>query len=228
MLYPRFVCAGERALVIYLDDHSSPELTGALQHLSSAIRAVFGDAVVDQIPAYTSLLVLFNPDALTHDDIERAARSCIDALPTAAPEPGTLHEISAFYHPDSGADLARLAQEWQMDWREVAEAHHALEYCVYAVGFAPGFAYLGDIDPRISAPRLASPRKRVPAGSIAIAERQTAVYPAASPGGWNLIGKSPQTLFDPHASEGPRFKVGDRVRFVAIGREEFLDAGGEL
>ncbi len=106
------------------------------------------------------------------------------------------------------------------------ELHSAAEYRVGAIGFAPGFAYLGGLDPRLVLPRRATPRARVPAGSLAIAEAQTAIYPQASPGGWHLLGRSPWRPFDPAATPPCPLALGDRVRFVAIGREAFLDLGG--
>ena len=106
--------------------------------------------------------------------------------------------------------------------------HAGVEYRVYAIGFAPGFAYLGQVDERIAAPRLATPRPRVPRGSVAIADRQTAVYPSESPGGWNLIGRCPVAMFDPAAEPAMPVTVGDRVRFEPVDRERFLALGGEL
>jgi KipI family sensor histidine kinase inhibitor len=99
---------------------------------------------------------------------------------------------------------------------------------VYAIGFAPGFAYLGQVDERIAAPRLATPRQKVPRGAVGIADRQTAIYPAASPGGWNLIGLCPQSMFDPNADPSMPVQVGDRVRFKGIDRQSFLELGGML
>ena len=98
---------------------------------------------------------------------------------------------------------------------------------MYAIGFAPGFAYLGEVDERIATPRLATPRQNVPAGAVGIADRQTAVYPAQSPGGWNLIGRCPLQMFAPHSAEPMPVRVGDRVRFEAIDRATYLKRGGE-
>ncbi|MDX1733979.1 MAG: carboxyltransferase domain-containing protein, partial [Halioglobus sp.] len=101
-------------------------------------------------------------------------------------------------------------------------------YRVYAIGFAPGFAYMGEVDERIARPRLATPRSAVPAGAVAIADRQTAVYPAVSPGGWNLIGLCPTPMFDPAAEPPMPVAVGDSVRFRPIDRQEYLSLGGAL
>nr|WP_269473309.1 carboxyltransferase domain-containing protein [Kineobactrum salinum] len=121
-----------------------------------------------------------------------------------------------------------MAQQAGLSVEDVIALHSATEYRVYAIGFAPGFAYLGEVDPRIAMPRLATPRPRVPRGAVAIADRQTAVYPAVSPGGWNLIGLCPRRMFDPDASPTMPVAVGDRVRFEPISRARFLELGGEL
>jgi KipI family sensor histidine kinase inhibitor len=106
--------------------------------------------------------------------------------------------------------------------------HQATEYQVYAIGFAPGFAYLGQVDERIAAPRLSTPRQKVPRGAVAIADRQTAVYPAPSPGGWNLIGLCPTAMFSPASEPIMPVTVGDRVRFEAIDKSRYLELGGKL
>jgi len=110
----------------------------------------------------------------------------------------------------------------------VIDLHTGTDYRVYAIGFAPGFAYLGEVDERIAAPRLATPRARVARGSVGIAERQTAVYPSDSPGGWNLIGRCPVPLFDARAHPPMPVSVGDTVRFESVSRERFLALGGDL
>ena len=121
-----------------------------------------------------------------------------------------------------------IAERGKISVDQVIEIHQQQEYRVYAIGFAPGFAYLGEVDERIAAPRLATPRMKVPRGAVAIADRQTAVYPAPSPGGWNLIGLCPTRMFDPEKQPSMPVQVGDRIQFKAIDREEFISLGGEL
>jgi KipI family sensor histidine kinase inhibitor len=106
--------------------------------------------------------------------------------------------------------------------------HTEQEYRVYAMGFAPGFAYLGELPEKLRLPRLDNPRTKIPAGSVAIAEAQTAVYPSESPGGWNIIGRTAETLYDPQADSISPMKVGDRVQFKAVSKDEFEQAGGSL
>jgi KipI family sensor histidine kinase inhibitor len=226
--YPRIEVAGEAALIVYLSDTPSPGLTVRLQALADALRSSLGSALEDLVPSYASLLVLFDPFAMDHKTVKNYLYRCLDALADAAPAPGRLVEIPVYYAPEAGADLEALGERTGLGWEGVAELHAAIEYRVCAVGFAPGFAYLGDVDERIAAPRLATPRTRVPRGSVAIADRQTAVYPAESPGGWNLIGRSPLRMFDAASPEPMPVGVGDRVRFVAIDRADFEARGGCL
>ncbi|HDY82106.1 MAG TPA: carboxyltransferase domain-containing protein, partial [Halieaceae bacterium] len=133
-----------------------------------------------------------------------------------------------YYAAEVGEDLESLAQHAGLSTAEVIDLHSSTEYRVYAIGFAPGFAYLGQVDERIAAPRLTTPRLKVPRGAVAIADRQTAVYPAVSPGGWNLIGRCPVRMFDPDAEPTMPVTVGDRVRFEPVSRERFVALGGDL
>jgi KipI family sensor histidine kinase inhibitor len=149
-------------------------------------------------------------------------------LPPGADLEGRAVTLPVYYSAETGADLEALAARAGISIEEVISIHSSTEYRVYAIGFAPGFAYLGQVDERISAPRLATPRLKVPRGAVAIADRQTAVYPAVSPGGWNLIGRCPTRMFDPRATPPMPVAVGDRVRFEPVSRARFLALGGEL
>ena len=159
------------------------------------------------------------------------ARALIDqALADLQPDAGNTgrrHEIPVWYHASVGPELPVLAARSGLSEAEVIGLHSEREYPVFALGFAPGFGFMGLVDERLASPRLSTPRKRVAAGSVGIAERQTAAYPAVSPGGWNLIGRTPVRLFD-HAREGySLLQPGDRVRFVAVSHEQFMALGGD-
>jgi KipI family sensor histidine kinase inhibitor len=174
------------------------------------------------------VLVLYDAGAVNAVALRRQLRLLLEGLESQPLSPGRLVELPAWYAPETGADLAALAARAGISTGELIRVHSETEYRVYAIGFAPGFAYLGEVDARIAAPRLQTPRAQVPRGSIGIADRQTAVYPAASPGGWNLIGRCPLRLFDPAATPCMPLAVGDRVRFSPIDREQYLALGGEL
>jgi KipI family sensor histidine kinase inhibitor len=220
--------AGEDALIIYFSEETSPEVSALVQQACEQLETAFNRALVDLVPSYASLLVIYNPLLLDHLEARRRIRTALLFLDKGAPQPGKLVNLPVYYSSESGPDLESLAGAAQLSVDEVIALHANCEYQVYAIGFAPGFAYLGEVDPRISAPRLKTPRQKVPRGAVAIADRQTAVYPAVSPGGWNLIGLCPQRMFDPLATPTMPVAVGDRVRFEAIDRQQFLTLGGEL
>ena len=133
-----------------------------------------------------------------------------------------------YYGLDVGLDLEMLAEEKNLQVQEVIDLHVKELYSVYAIGFAPGFAYMGQIDERLATSRLANPRKSVPKGSVAIADRQTAIYPLQSPGGWKILGRTPKAMFDVCYDGLSLLHVGDKVRFEPISKEQFLMLGGEL
>lgn len=220
--------AGENALILYLGEHSGPDVAARVQAAAVATRTALGEDLVDLVPSYASLLVIYDPLRTDHLRVSHCLHRIAANLDQVATGEGRSVSLPVYYSPESGADLERLAQQADLTVDEVIALHSAAEYRVYAIGFAPGFAYLGEVDPRIATPRLATPRQRVPRGAVAIADRQTAVYPAVSPGGWNLIGLCPQRMFDPDATPTMPVTVGDRVRFEPISRGRFLELGGEL
>jgi len=207
-----------------IDERNMPWLLAAAER----IRGSFGAALIDLVPSYTTLMLSF--DLLQLD--EREARSRVQAAlqdlrPLEAQRSGTLHEVPVWYDSSVGPDLAALAKRSGMSAAAVIGVHCSRDYSVFALGFAPGFAYMGLVEPQIAAPRLATPRQRVPAGSVGIAERQTAIYPLVSPGGWNLLGRTPTRLFDRARDRYSLLVPGDRVRFVAVEHAEFLRLGGD-
>ncbi len=220
--------AGENALILYLGTGTAPEVSARVQAAAAAVEAALGDDLVDLVPSYASLLILYDALRTDHFAVGEKVRACLAHVETAAQAEGKRVVLPVYYHPEAGEDLEALAGRAGMSVEEVIALHSGSEYRVYAIGFAPGFAYLGQVDERIAAPRLATPRQRVPRGAVAIADRQTAVYPAQSPGGWNLIGRCPQRMFDPAAEPVMPVAVGDRVCFEPIDRARFLALGGEL
>lgn len=220
--------AGENALIAYLGEETSPLVSAQVQAAALAVEGALGSDLVDLVPSYASLLIIYDPLRTDHLSVAHRVREAVaNSVGTGASEGRTV-VLPVYYHPEVGEDLLTLAERAGLSTDEVVALHSGGEYRVYAIGFAPGFAYLGQVDKRIAAPRLATPRQKVPRGAVAIADRQTAVYPAVSPGGWNLIGRCPVRMFDPQAEPIMPVQVGDIVRFEAIGRQEYLSMGGEL
>jgi inhibitor of KinA len=208
----RIAHAGDRALLITLGDAISPALLGQVLALDRALEDHRARGLLGTVPAYASLLCRYDPgvtDAARLEDSILELEGRVDAsIPL-----GSIVDIPTRY---DGPDLADIALKTGLTPAAVIDAHAGQEYLVYCIGFAPGFTYCGAVPDALAAPRLASPRLRVPAGSIGIASRQTGIYAVESPGGWNLIGRTAMRLFDPAADPPARFKPGDRLRFVPI------------
>ena len=220
--------AGENALILYLGKETSPATAARVQAACAAIETALGQDLIDLVPSYASILVIYDPLRTDHLSVSHRMRAALADLKVLEASEGRTVNLPVYYDAEAGADLNALAERAGLSVPDVIELHSSTEYRVYAIGFAPGFAYLGQVDERIAAPRLATPRQKVPRGAVAIADRQTAVYPAVSPGGWNLIGRCPTRMFDPQASPVMPVAVGDRVRFEPINRERFHALGGEL
>ena len=206
----RFAPAGDGALLVTLGSTIDPALLAEVVALDQALTDHPPAGLRATVPAYASLLCHVDPEQTTLAEVEGAIRSFEGRLPTTALT-GRLMEVATRY---DGADLGEVASLTGLTAAEVIERHAGREYLVYCVGFAPGFAYCGELAPDLVVPRKSSPRLRVPAGSVGIAGRQTGIYAVESPGGWQLIGRTDARLFDPRAEPPARFKPGDRIRFV--------------
>ena len=213
---------GDAALVVTFAAGLSDEANDRAIALAALLRedpALHGGGlrVLDVVPAMTSVAVHFEPGApgFEHalEHVRQRAQAVAGADAAAAHAEPRLHSIPVAYGGDDGPDLADVAAFAGCSVEDVIARHTARVYRVYMLGFLPGFAYLGQVDPSIAAPRRPSPRQRVPAGSVGIAGTQTGIYPQVSPGGWQVIGRTGAQMFDP--ASGALLQPGDRVRFVA-------------
>lgn len=233
--------AGENTLILYfveqgegqVSDNVSSKVQQAEQLIRTAMEQELAQDIIDLVPSYASLMVMFNMMTTDHHKIRNKLRMLLKSIndnssDQSLTDEATTVELPVYYSKESGPDLSVIAQRAQLTVEQVIELHQAQEYRVYAIGFAPGFAYLGEVDERIAAPRLSTPRMKVPKGAVAIADRQTAIYPSISPGGWNIIGLCPINMFDAKATPTMPVKVGDKIKFKAIAKEEFLSLGGLL
>ncbi len=219
---PRIEPLGDSALLVTLGDVIDLELNRQAQGLAAAVERLrrsgadrrFGRPV----PAYASVLVPFDPLALDADEARAIVAGLFDGpQPPGTDEPGEVIEIPVRYGGDDGPDLAAIAAAHELTPADVVRLHSEADYRVYFLGFAPGFAYLGPLPAAIVTPRLATPRERVPAGSVAIADAQTGVYPFALPGGWRIIGRTDTPMWDLRRDRPSFLQPGARVRFRAIG-----------
>ena len=208
---------GDQALLAVLGDRIDPLVNDQVHQLAALIRAAAVPGVTDLVPAYATLAVHYDPAVWLGGPLGlELARLWAGRAGAAVPEP-RLVELPVCYGGEFGPDLAEVASRCGLAEAEIIARHSAAEYRVYMLGFAPGFAYLGGLDPAIAAPRRQTPRLKVPAGSVGIAGMQTGIYPLETPGGWQIIGRSPRPLFRPASAEPCLLRPGDRLRFVPIG-----------
>ena len=224
--YPRIIPASDSAVLIEFGDSIDYAINARVYKLQSEIeRSEIKDAVQEFIPSYRSLLVEYDVGKLSYGEMRDAVSEMAENMRT---DEGSIvgtdqdaHQIPVAYGGDLGPDLETVAEHASLSVDEVIAIHSGTDYHVFMLGFAPGFPYLGGMDERIACPRLATPRTLVPAGSVGIAEAQTGVYPNASPGGWQLIGRTPIALFDADADPPAAMLPGTKVNFVPISHEEY-------
>jgi len=226
---PRIESAGLDGWMVRLFDRIDEGNLAWLGALARRCEAEFGEALVDLVPSYTTLLVVFDPLRLAPATARQRLQSLLATLePDEELGMGEVHELPTWYDPSVGPDLERVARYAGMSVEDMIDCHAGRDYRVFALGFAPGFAFMGLLDERLEVPRLDTPRKRVPVNSVAIAGRQTAAYPAVTPGGWNLLGRTAVRLFDRDREGFSLLRVGDRVRFVPVDRATFESLGGDI
>lgn len=225
---PRLENAGMDAWLVRLFDTIDERNMGWITALVRGCEQAFGDKLVDLVPSYTTVLVQFDAQRLDDGQARTLlARLLAELQPDGDDTETPVKELPVWYHPSVGPDMVRLEQQTGLDAAALIQQHSDHEYRVFALGFAPGFAFMGSLPKQLELPRLNTPRQRVPAGSVAIAGRQTSAYPQQSPGGWNLIGRTSARLFDPRSEGLSLLQVGDRVHFVPVERGTFERLGGD-
>lgn len=219
----RFFPASDQSLLVYLGERVSLETHERVAKLLHLLESEPIAGVRNLHPAYCSLLVKFDALKLDHARLEAILREYLERLPRLAlPGPREV-QIPVCYGGRFGEDLDAVAALLGISASRIIELHAAVTYRVYFLGFVPGFAYLGELPQELVTPRLASPRRSVPAGSVGLAGNHTGVYPIATPGGWRLIGRTPLAMFRPDRAQMSALSLGDRVRFVAISEDRFAE-----
>lgn len=218
---PRVLPCGDRAVTIEFGKTIDPDLNRKVQFLSRQIKSKPFPGLIDLIPSYRSLLIQYDPGLCSYEELLSLIERRLASLGGIQDRECRLVEIPVCYGMDFGPDLEEVAAAHGISSEEVIRLHVTPIYQVYLIGFTPGFPFLGGLDPRLFTPRKKTPRKCVPAGSVGLADQQTGIYSLDSPGGWQLIGRTPIKLFDLNREDPFFLKPGDQVRFRPIGPDEF-------
>ncbi|KDO14194.1 allophanate hydrolase [Vibrio metoecus] len=214
-LLVRFQHSADATLAIHI---------GACAH---DIMQNFAHGLMNVTPSYTTLLIDYLPYRVAQNDLIAQLTSLLNQPRLTNQTNANIIELPVYYHPNVGPDIIRY-HEQGLSLQEVIQLHTSVTYTVCAIGFAPGFAFMTEVAEPLRRPRRATPRLMLPKGSVGIAEHQTAIYPNASPGGWNIIGNCPVSLFNPDQTPMSPWQIGSQVRFRSIEREEFVQLGGVI
>jgi KipI family sensor histidine kinase inhibitor len=223
----QFKVASVDSLIIYFGNEISQDISLKVKKAFKNIRDLKDDGLIEIIPSYNSIFITYDIFEYDFNTLKEKMRSSIN-LDSLDEVEEKIITIDVYYGKEVGFDLEDISIKTSLSINEIISIHSNKLYDVYAIGFLPGFAYLGSVDKKIAMPRLSSPKKIIPKGSLAIADIQTAVYPQNSPGGWNIIGKTAMELFDKKHKYLSPLSVGNKVKFNPITKEEFLNQGGVL
>ena len=213
--------AGDSAWLIELPDRLDAAVNARAIEIAARIRGAQLGSVTDVVVGYRSVMVYVRPLVEAEQPVGPALQQILSTAASPDLVAGPVVTVPVCYGGDLGPDLSAVAAFAALTPEEVVDRHAAREYRVFMVGFVPGFAYMAEVDATIAAPRRPTPRVRVPPGSVAIANAQTGIYPSATPGGWNIIGRTPLRPYDPGRSEPFLFRAGDRVRFRPIALADY-------
>jgi len=218
----------DQACLLQFSNVISDAVADQISLVTTALRELEG--IIDLIPSYTTLLVVFDTSCFDRFAIQKALQGVLASIDWSSAGNRVSQEvvIPVYYGPEVGPDLEDVAKHCQLDTDEVIRLHSTTTYRAYAIGFTPGFAFLGNTPEALHVPRKTTPRLKVPIGSVAIAERQTAVYPSVTPGGWQILGRTPIALVNWASDSLALINAGDSVRFEPMTKEEFLAQGGNL
>lgn len=213
--------AGDSAINLEFAQTISPETSGLIRSAAQVLEADPIPGVRELVPTFCSLMVVYDPCAIGYDDLLAKVQGKLRSLQAEGQTVRRIVEIPVCYGGEFGPDMATVCEHAHMDEAQVVALHSGHDYLIDMLGFLPGFAYLGGLDERLHTPRLAVPRTEIPAGSVGIGGAQTGVYPLASPGGWQIIGRTPVRPYDPNREEPIAYAAGDYLRFVPISEKQY-------
>ncbi len=228
----KIVSQSENTVLVLFEQKISADVSQSVFYTTQHIQNELNRFIIDIVPSYASIMISFNLLEISHHNFKEILKRLIDDHKQDDKQTQNtqkkLIEIPVYYGEEVGFDLSAISELSSLTIEEVIQRHSEKTYDVYALGFAPGFAYLGSVDEQIATPRLQTPRLTLPKGSVGIADSQTAIYPFDSPGGWNIVGRTPVDLVDYDQQPPCLMQVGDRIQFKPIEKEEYQSLGGEL
>lgn len=219
--WPRFLIVGDTGLLIEFGDKIDPEINQKVQKLFIALEKIGVDGITEAMPTYRSILIFYDPSKITFERIKEKILAIENRVTDMVIPPPKVVEIPVIYGEEYGPDLEFVAQHNGLTPEEVIDIHTSGTYLIYMLGFTPGFPFLGGLSERLFTPRLKTPRALVPAGSVGIANNQTGIYPIDSPGGWQIIGRTPIKLYNPRHENPILLKAGNYIKFKKITDAEY-------
>ncbi|WP_432663624.1 5-oxoprolinase subunit PxpB [Wukongibacter baidiensis] len=217
----KILASGDSGIILEVGDGISEEVNRKIRALSYCIERMQLKEIIEIIPTYTTVLVLYNPLETSYKELAKRLMDIEESIDDIELPPREVVHIPILYGGEYGTDLEHVAKHNKLTVEEVIDIHSGTNYLVYMLGFTPGFPYLGGMSERISTPRLETPREKITAGSVGIAGNQTGIYPIDSPGGWQLIGRTPLNLFDAKRKPSVLLKAGQYLKFQPICKEEY-------
>lgn len=217
----RFLLTGDTSLSAEFGNEISESINAQIRAFTIALEKSGIPGIVELVPTYRACMIHYDPGVIAYATLVRRLQGLLGELDSIEIPPSDVLEVPVLYGGEMGPDLAFVAEHAGLGEQEVVDIHTSTEYLIYMLGFTPGFTYLGGMSDKLETPRLKQPRVKIPAGSVGIAGRQTGVYPIDSPGGWQLIGRTPVKMYDPNRETPILPKAGQYIKFRAIDQAEY-------
>lgn len=224
----KFIPAGDRSVVMEFGNSIKPEINAKIRNMVTAVEEKTIRGISEIIPTYRSILIIYDPLLIEYNSLIKYLKELASGLGDSSKSETRIVELPTVYGGEYGPDIEFVANHNNLTIDEVIKLHSSTDYLLYMLGFTPGFGYLGGMSKKIETPRLQVPRTKIPAGTTGIAGSQTGIYPIDSPGGWQLIGRTPVKLYDPLGTPPILLNAGDYVRFVPVSEEEYLNIKEEI
>lgn len=218
-----FLQNGDTAITVCFENEISKEVNGFVTSFTCAVEQKGIKGVIELIPAFNSVTVLYDSTVTSAGTLKIKLERIIKKLGNSQQSSAVLYKIPVCYEEEFSPDMKNVEAHTGLSREEIIEIHSSTDYLIYMLGFLPGFAYLGEMDKRLATPRLDSPRVEISRGAVGIGGEQTGIYPVASPGGWQLIGRTPVLVYDRERENPILYKLGDYIRFVPISRNEYFE-----